>query len=131
MDSYNTDKIVRNWRSGSFSLSKFYWGWMPPHPTFFVRRSVYEKFGLFNLELGSAADYEIMLCFLVKHKLQAAYISEVVVHMRTGGVSNSSMKNRLLANKMDRLAWKVNGIRPYPWTLAMKPLRKIPQWIWK
>jgi glycosyltransferase len=104
---------------------------MPPHPTFFVRRDVYEKYGMFNLDLGSAADYEIMLRFLVKHRVSAAYIPEVLVQMRTGGVSNASVYNRLAANRMDRKAWAVNGLRPYPWTLLMKPLRKIGQWVFK
>jgi len=131
VDACNIEKIVRNWRSGSFTPAKFYWGWMPPHPTFFVRRSVYEKYGLFNLELGSAADYEIMLRFLLKYRVNTAYIPEVLVKMRTGGVSNASIKNRLLANKMDRKAWKVNGLKPYPWTLSMKPLRKVGQWFCK
>jgi len=131
VDGKDTSKIVRSWKSGSFCKKKFYWGWMPPHPTFFVRRSVYEKYGLFKLELGSAADYEIMLRFLVKHKVPAAYIPEVLVKMRTGGISNASVKNRLAANRMDRKAWSVNGLQPYPWTLWMKPLRKVSQWIWK
>ena len=129
VDANDTNKIVRVWRSGEFSTSKFYQGWMPPHPTFFVRRSVYEKYGLFNLDLGSASDYEIMLRFLLKHKIKTQYIPKTLVHMRTGGVSNSSIKNRLKANLMDRKAWKVNGLTPYPWTLAMKPLRKLGQWI--
>ncbi len=131
VDGSNSDKIIRNWRSGSFSPEKFYWGWMPPHPTFFVRRSVYEKYGLFNTDLGSAADYEIMLRFLVKHKIKAAYIPEVLVKMRTGGISNASVKNRLAANRMDRKAWEENELKPYPWTLWMKPARKIGQWLWK
>ncbi len=129
VDSKNTKKVLRNWKSGDFNPKKFYNGWMPPHPTFFVRRSVYEKHGLFNLDLGSAADYEIMLRFLLKHKVNAKYIPETLVHMRTGGVSNASVTNRLKANRMDRKAWKVNGLTPYPWTLAMKPLRKLGQWI--
>jgi glycosyltransferase len=120
--------VVRYWKSQSFHPDKFYWGWMPPHPTFFVRRSVYEKYGLFNLNHGSAADYEIMLRFLLKHRIKVAYIPEVLVKMRVGGVSNASLENRLKANQMDRKAWEVNGLKPYPWTLWMKPLRKIPQW---
>ncbi len=104
---------------------------MPPHPTFFVRRSVYEKYGAFNIALGSAADYELMLRFLVKHRISAAYIPEVLVKMRVGGVSNASLKNRLTANRMDRRAWEVNGLKPYPWTLLMKPLRKLPQYFHK
>ena len=57
--------IKRYWRSGAYDPRKFFWGWMPPHPTFFVRKSVYEKYGLFNLDLGTAADYELMLRFLL------------------------------------------------------------------
>lgn len=128
VDSRNTRKVVRYWRSGDHDRCKFYHGWMPPHPTFFVRRSVYEKYGLFDLSLGSAADYELMLRFLLKHKISCIYIPEVLVHMRTGGESNISLKNRLLANQKDRLAWKINHLKPYPWTLFFKPLRKIPQY---
>jgi len=129
VDSRNTDRIVRYWRSGPFSSNRFYWGWMPPHPTFFARRSLYKKFGQFNLELGVAADYELMLRFLLKHQIHAAYIPEVLVKMRTGGVSNSSLRNRLQGNRMNRQAWIVNGLKPYPWTVWLKPLRKISQWV--
>ncbi len=131
VDFTDTDRMVRFWRSGDFRVERFYWGWMPPHPTFFVRRSVYERFGGFDTELGSAADYEIMLRFLLRHRIQAVYLPEVLVHMRTGGVSNASLGNRLRANRMDRRAWAVNGLRPYPWTLTMKPLRKLGQWVFK
>ena len=131
VDSQNTDKVIRFWRSGQFNTKKFYWGWMPPHPTFFVRRSVYERYGDYNLELGSAADYEIMLRFLLRHQVNVTYIPEILVHMRIGGVSNMSLGNRLKANQMDRMAWKVNGLKPYPWTLWAKPLRKLKQWVVK
>ena len=124
-------KTVRYWKSGNYTPEKFYWGWMVPHPTFFVRRSVYERFGNFNLELGSAADYEIMVRFLVKHRIKTAYIPEVLVKMRTGGVSNATVKNRIQANIMDRKAWEVNDLKPYPWTILLKPIRKIPQWLFK
>lgn len=124
-------KTVRYWRSGNYTPEKFYWGWMVPHPTFFVRRSVYERFGKFNLELGSAADYEIMVRFLVKHRIKTAYIPEVLVKMRTGGVSNATVNNRIQANIMDRKAWGVNDLKPYPWTMLLKPIRKISQWLFK
>ncbi|PLX91839.1 MAG: glycosyl transferase [Desulfuromonas sp.] len=120
--------IQRYWRSGSFAPKRFYWGWMPPHPTFFVRRRLYEQFGGFNLELGSAADYELMLRFLLKHEVKAAYLNEVLVKMRLGGISNASLRNRLVANRMDLKAWTVNGLKPHLWTLALKPIRKIPQY---
>lgn len=125
----NINKIVRYWRSGYFSTRNFYFGWMPPHPTFFVRSSVYKQTGTFNLTLRSAADYEIMLRILLKHKLQARYIPNVLVKMRTGGISNASFQNRLKANREDRQAWQINGIKPYFFTTYLKPIRKIFQFI--
>jgi len=121
--------VVRFWKAGEFNPRSFYWGWMPPHPTFFVRRRIYEQYGIFNLNLGTSADYDLMLRFLLKQRISSVYIPHIQVAMRLGGVSNASVKNRLQANLMDRQAWKVNGITPYPWTLTLKPLRKITQWI--
>ena len=121
-------EVVRYWKSGAYNLNKFYWGWMPPHPTFFVRRSVYEQYGLFNIGLGSAADYELMLRFLLRHRVRTAYIPEVLVKMRVGGMSNASIGNRIRANRNDRRAWEVNGLKPYLWTIPLKPIRKIPQY---
>ncbi|HTQ65524.1 MAG TPA: glycosyltransferase family 2 protein [Puia sp.] len=127
----DSSKIVRTWKSGYFSGDSFYWGWMPPHPTFFVRRSVYEKVGLFNTMLKSAADYEMMLRILVKYKITVHYIPKVIVKMSTGGMSNVSVRNRIKANQEDRLAWKLNGLRPYFFTLYLKPLRKVSQFLIK
>lgn len=90
-------RVVRYWQSGVFQAEQFYWGWMPPHPTFFVRRRMYEQHGGFNLEMGTAADYELMLRFLLKHQISVAYIPKVLVRMRVGGMSNVSLKNRLTA----------------------------------
>ena len=131
VDALEPTKTVRLWKSGHYDPKRFYWGWMPPHPTFFVRRSVYERYGMFDLTLGSAADYEIMLRFLLRHGVKTVYIPKVLVHMRTGGVSNASLRNRLRANRMDRKAWAVNNLKPYPWTIAMKPLRKVGQWFFR
>lgn len=124
-------KVTRYWKSGAYRPESFYRGWMPPHPTFFVRRSVYERFGTFNLALGTAADYEIMLRFLLKHRIRVAYLPEVLVHMQVGGASNASLKARLAANRNDRKAWTVNGLHPAFWTIPLKPLRKIPQFFCK
>lgn len=123
------DKVIRTWRTGSFNKKSFYYGWMPPHPTFFVRKKIYEQVGLFNIDLRSAADYEIMLRILLKYGFPAHYIPRVIVKMRAGGMSNASLWNRLRANKEDRLSWKLNGLQPYFFTLYLKPLRKIPQFI--
>lgn len=125
----NPDHVVRTWRSGTYTHKSFYQGWMPPHPTFFVRKRVYDQWGCFNTELKMAADYEIMLRFLLKHRIPATYIPEVLVKMRIGGVSTSGWRQRLRANREDRMAWRLNGIRPYPWTLWMKPIRKLTQFL--
>jgi glycosyltransferase len=125
----NTSQIVRYWRAGRLkSSTQFLSGWMLPHPTFFVRKSVYDRYGMFNQDLGSAADYELMLRFLLRYKITVHYIPKTLVHMRTGGVSNRSLASRFHANLMDRRAWKVNGLSPHPWTLFLKPLRKLGQW---
>jgi glycosyltransferase len=129
VDPVDTVRVVRSWRSGAFNQKNFYWGWMPPHPTLFVRRKIYEKYGYFKLDMGSAADYELMLRFFVKRGIRVGYIPEVLVNMRCGGISNLTIRNRLAANRMDRRAWEVNGLKPYPWTLLLKPLRKIGQFL--
>ena len=124
-------RIIRTWKAGAYDEASFYWGWMPPHPTFFVRKSVYDQVGLFNTSLRSAADYELMLRIMVKYKMPAAYIPQVMVKMRTGGMSNASVKNRIRANREDRAAWRLNGLKPYFFTLYLKPLRKITQFLKK
>lgn len=121
--------VVRYWRSGTFTTRSFYWGWMPPHPTFFVRRCVYENYGTFRLNMGSAADYELMLRLLLKHGLRVTYIPEVLVRMRIGGASNESLTARVIANGMDRRAWEVNELKAYPWTFFLKPFRKLGQFL--
>lgn len=124
-------KVVRYWKSGTFTPRSWYWGWMPPHPTFFVRREMYEKYGRFRLDLGSAADYELMLRLLLKEGIAYRYIPEVLIRMRCGGASNRSITARLKANRMDRRAWMINGLKPLPWTLLCKPMRKILQYTQK
>ncbi len=130
VDRDDPSKVTRTWNSGPFKRSAFLQGWMPPHPTFFVRKSVYDAHGLFSLQLRSAADYELMLRFLFKNGITTAYLPSTLVRMRLGGLSNASLGNRWRANREDRKAWRMNGITPYPWTLLMKPLRKVSQ-LWR
>jgi glycosyltransferase involved in cell wall biosynthesis len=128
VDRNDTTKIVRKWKSGTYKKGQFLKGWMPPHPTFFVRKHCYEKYGSFNLTLKSAADYELMLRFIHKHHIKLAYLPQLIVNMRAGGQSNVSIKNRLNANKEDRKAWELNGLKPGFFTLIRKPLSKIKQY---
>lgn len=131
VDREDTEKVIRTWKSGAYQSERFYAGWMPPHPTFFIRRSLYEQHGGYRLDLGSAADYELMLRMLLKHEANAAYIPRVLVHMRNEGMSNARLKNRIKANRFDREAWRVNELKPRPWTLLAKPLGKLGQWFAK
>ena len=128
VDPIDTSKIVRKWRSGAYLKKNFLKGWMPPHPTFFVKKSCYERLGTFDTQFKSAADYELMLRFLFKESCSAQHLPKVMIHMRAGGVSNVSLKNRLRANREDRLAWKINGLKPKWFTLLRKPLSKLKQY---
>jgi glycosyltransferase involved in cell wall biosynthesis len=124
----DTGKVMRTWESGQYREGDFLRGWMPPHPTFFVRKECYEKFGGFNTDLKLSADYELMLRLIHKNKIRLAYLPEVIVKMRMGGVSNVSFFVKLKANLEDKMAWKMNGLKPGIATLVLKPLRKIGQY---
>ena len=119
--------IVRRWKAGP--EGDFKNGWMPPHPSLFVRKSVFEQHGGFNLKFKFAADYEWMIRSLYTENLALTYLPKTLVKMRAGGLSNASLRNRLKAHFEDYSAWKVNGKTPYPWTVFLKPLRKITQFI--
>jgi glycosyltransferase involved in cell wall biosynthesis len=129
VDKENTGRVVRSWKSGEYTPGFFLRGWMPPHPTFFLKRAVYEKYGLYSLELRSSADYELMLRMVHKHGISLSYLPRVITKMRTGGQSNVTIKNRWRANKEDRLAWKMNGLQPGLFTLVRKPLSKLLQYL--
>jgi glycosyltransferase involved in cell wall biosynthesis len=131
VSSGDMDKVIRYWRAGRYRDGLFKWGWMPPHPTFFVRREAYERHGHFNLGIGTSADYELMLRLMHIHGLRWAYIDSVLVRMREGGASNITMAARIEANRNDRKAWSLNGVRPYWFTMYLKPLRKVGQYLFK
>lgn len=122
------NKPLRFWKAGEYSEGAFEKGWMPPHPTFFVKKEVYEKYGYLNTELKLSADYELMLRLVHKHKIKIVYLPETIVKMRMGGVSNVSFFVKLKANIEDKLAWKMNKLKPGLFTTLLKPLRKIGQY---
>lgn len=120
-------KITRKWHSGDYSPNAFMYGWMPPHPTLFLKKEIYKKYGVFNLEFKTSADYELMLRFIHKHQISLTYLNEFIIKMRVGGQSTASVNNRVKANLEDRKAWEVNNIKPKFFTLWLKPIRKIRQ----
>jgi len=128
VDPVDTKRVIRYWRSGEYNRSKFKYGWMLPHPTFFVKRHIYEKFGHFNLSLKTSADYEYMLRVLYKYRVSTQYLPRVMTIMRTGGTSNASITHRIRANSEDRKAWTVNDLKPGLFTRYLKPIRKLIQY---
>ena len=125
VDEADGRTVTRRWKSGH--PGDWRKGWMPPHPTLFVKRELYEEAGLFNLQLKSAADYELMLRFFHFRGAELAYLPRVTVQMRTGGQSNASLGNRLQANAEDAKAWRINGARPPLLLRLRKPFRKLGQ----
>ena len=106
----NPNKIVRYYRSDMFSVEKFARGCMPAHPTFFVRRECYDKYGLFSTDYRIAADFELLVRFLFKNKISYHYIPDILVKMRTGGISTRNLKSNLILNKEIVRACRANGL---------------------
>jgi glycosyltransferase involved in cell wall biosynthesis len=122
-------KVIRRWKSGTYRHGLFRNGWMPPHPTLFLRSDVFKRFGTFNTTLRISADYELMLRFIHKNRISLCYLPKVTVKMRTGGASNQSLSHRWLANREDRMAWKLNGLKAGMFATILKPLRKLTQFL--
>jgi len=125
--SHNAAKrTVRYWRSGQFSHAQLRWGWMPPHPTFYVRRPLVQKLGLFDIRYKIAADYDFMLRYLREPGLKVSYLPEVLVEMKTGGASNRSISAILLKSREDYSVLKKNRVGGFV-ALVCKNFRKLPQ----
>ncbi len=122
----NTNKVIRHWKGGEYSREKIRNGWMPPHPTFYMKRSCYESFSAFNLDYRIAADYDSILRYLWRQQLSAAYIPDVLIKMRVGGESNRSIRNIINKSKEDCKAMLENGL-PVARALFGKNFSKIPQ----
>ena len=129
IDKNNPDKVIRYWKSCIYRNGLFKSGWMPPHPTFFVKREIYEKYGGFNTDFKIAADYELMLRFIEKNNISTCYIPEVLIKMRMGGMSNRSLKNLFIKSSEDYKAWKINNLNGGIYTILLKNLSKLPQFI--
>lgn len=107
----DTSDVVRYWQSSDFRPSAFEMGWCPPHPTFFVRREIYERFGGFDMSYRIAADVELMMRFLEVHQVRTKYLPEVLVKMRMGGTTNRSLSNIVKQNKEILRALRQHGLR--------------------
>jgi len=126
VDKHNIQKVIRNWKSCGFKLSLLKQGWMPPHPTLFLKKEVYEKYGLFDLSYKISADYDFILRIFKDTELKFGYLPKVVTKMRVGGASNRSIKNIIQKTKEDFRAIRSNDIGNFL-TLVKKNTSKFKQ----
>lgn len=119
--------VVRYWRSGPYAAGRIERGWMPAHPTFFVRTSLLHKLDGFDTRYRFQADYELMVRLFLKERIASTYVPEVLVRMRAGGHTNRSLRNVYLGNMEAYRACIANGIRVSPFFILQKMISRLPQ----
>lgn len=119
-------KVQRHWISGQYSQTKLKFGWMPPHPAMFIRRSVFETYGGYDTSFRISADFDAILRWLRNGDLTLKYLPRVLVNMRSGGASNGSIHKAILKTKEDFVALKKNGVGGF-YTLFLKKASKLRQ----
>jgi glycosyltransferase involved in cell wall biosynthesis len=122
----DTSKVIRHWRAGSFREKDLKRGWMPPHPTVYLRREVFDRLGMYDKRYKISADYDAMLRFLGVGQVQLAYVPEVLVRMRTGGASNQSLVHLIRKSMEDYTALRTNKVGGFR-TLIGKNISKFSQ----
>ncbi len=128
VDQEVTDRVFRVWKGKKYDRNLFEMGWMPGHPTFYIKRDLISQFGGYENHYFTAADYEFMARYLYKNKVSSFYLNKLIVKMRRGGASNKNLNDRIRANRRDYLAMKVNCI-PMPFlTSILKPIIKMHQY---
>ena len=126
--SDNTNKIVRNWVSEDFNPRLLKRGWMPAHPTLFLKRTIYKTYGGFNLNYKIAADYDFILRIFKETDLRFCYLPKTIIKMRLGGASNRNLNNIIQKTKEDYRAVKSNGVGSWL-TILLKNVTKIKQFM--
>ena len=129
-DLIYTDKnenIKRVWKGSAFKKGVFKKGWMPAHPTFYCKRSVYEKLGLYDDCFKIAGDFELMLRFLEKHNIRSKYIPKTLVNMKVGGASNNGLKSKLDILKEEFRAFDQNDINVNKLAYILHKAKKIKE----
>lgn len=125
----NTTKVIRYWKSSPCTSGKLSRGWMPPHPTVFMRREVYEKYGFFDLSYRISADYDFLLRVFKDRSLKFEYMPELITRMRIGGISTGTVKNIIRKSKEDYLVLKKNKVLFPLLVVLLKISSKLPQFL--
>lgn len=123
----NPEKVVRYYDSSVFQISKFAYGWMPAHPTCFIKKNIYDKYGLYKTDFIIAADYELLVRFYAKHRVSYSYLQKVIVKMRRGGISTRNFKSNVILNREIVRACRENGIETNIFKVYLKYFVKLFQ----
>lgn len=129
VDQNDTSKVIRYWKSQDYKNGLCSSGWMPAHPTFYVRRVIYRRYGNFDTSFHLQADYEMALRLLDINKIKTIYIPKILVRMRIGGASNLSLKNIIIGNIEASNACRKYGLRGGIGFIIRKILSRIPQFL--
>jgi len=124
----DTSRVIRHWSTGPYHPRRLKYGWMPPHPTLYLRREIYERFGSYDINFGIAADYDFILRYFSQATGKSVYIPEVLYKMRVGGVSNRNLAKIRQKMAEDMLAIRRNGVGGVH-TLVLKNLSKVGQFV--
>ena len=127
VDRKKTSRIVRYWKSKPYEEGLFEKGWMPAHPTLFVRRRVYERCGGFDTSLKIAADFELTMRLLRIYRIRSVYVPKIWIKMRTGGISNRRLIDIIRSNLEARRACRKHALRVSPLFILTKVLSRAPQ----
>lgn len=128
VDREDTSKHVRYWKAGEYEKKKLNYGWIMPHPAVFIKKEIYNKFGLFNLDFKIAADYELLLRFL-KNGMKVSYLPKTLVCMREGGFSASGFGKRRAGWVELKKAWQVNNFLLPCFFIVRRILHKLNQYL--
>jgi glycosyltransferase involved in cell wall biosynthesis len=123
----NLKKVVRYYDSSVFQISKFAYGWMPAHPTCFIKKNVYDKYGLYKTDYIVAADYELLVRFYAKHRVSYSYLPRVIIKMRRGGLSTRNFESNVILNREIVRACRENGIETNVFKVYSKYFVKLAQ----
>lgn len=126
IDRHDTGHVKRFWQPGRYKKGAFCHGWVIPHPTFFCRKEIFEKYGYFNDDLQIAADFELMLRLIEKHRIKIGYMPKVIVKMSTGGKANV-LRGIIQGNREIIRSFRLNDLRLSPRFFVRKPITKISQ----